>query len=307
MKNSFQLLIFLLLASQAMAQTGIRGKVSAAGTKEALAGVTVVADDTNAVSADMDGNYFLNVQSGKHSLVFKMIGFSSKKIFTEIKTGEIKIEHVLLTESAQELGVIVVSAGKFEQRIEDVTVSMEVIKPSLVENKNTTTMDDIIDQVPGVNVIDGQANIRGGAGWSYGAGSRVMILVDDLPQLTADAADAKWSFLPVENLEQIEVIKGASSALFGSSALNGVINIRTAYPKATPETKINFFTGFYDTDQKIKLNDTTYNLNNSGSIPQMNSGMNFFHSRQVKNLDLVIAGNVFLDQGYRRGEYEQST
>jgi len=131
-----------------------------------------------------------------------------------------------------------------------------------------------------------------------------MILVDDLPMLTADAADAKWSFLPVENLEQIEVLKGASSALFGSSALNGVINIRTAYPTSTPVTKINYFTGVYDPNEKIKLNDTTYNLNWASNIPQMNSGLNFFHSRQIKNLDLVVGGNLFIDEGYRKGEYE---
>ena len=61
-----------------------------------------------------------------------------------------------------------------------------------------------MEQVPGVTIIDGQANIRGGSGFSYGAGSRVLLLVDDLPMLAADAGDIKWSFLPVENLEQVE-------------------------------------------------------------------------------------------------------
>ncbi len=50
-----------------------------------------------------------------------------------------------------------------------------------------------------------------------------MILVDDIPQLTADANDVKWEFLPVENINQVEVIKGASSVLYGSSALNGFV------------------------------------------------------------------------------------
>ena len=56
-----------------------------------------------------------------------------------------------------------VSAGKFEQKIEEITVSMEVIKPSLIENKNTTDIQTAMDQVPGVNITDGQANIRGEA------------------------------------------------------------------------------------------------------------------------------------------------
>ena len=50
---------------------------------------------------------------------------------------------------------------------------MEVIKPSLIENKNTTDIQSAMDQIPGVNITDGQANIRGGSGWSYGNGSRV--------------------------------------------------------------------------------------------------------------------------------------
>ena len=303
-KIYFFILLFFLLARSVSAQTGITGSVTRAGSKEPLAGVTVIADDTNAVSTDAGGNYSLKLSPGKHALVFKLIGFATKKMAEELQPGEQKIIPVLLEESATELKLVVVSAGKFEQRIEDVTVSMDVIKPALVENKNTTSMDDILDQAPGLNVIDGQVNIRGGAGWSYGAGSRVMVLVDDLPELTADASDAKWSFLPVENLEQIEVIKGASSALFGSSALDGVINIRTAYPKPVPLTKVNFFTGFYDSDQKLHDNDTIYDLNTRGSKLQLNSGMSFFDSRQIKNLDLVVGGNVLIDEGYRVGEYE---
>ena len=64
--------------------------------------------------------------------------------------------------------------------------------------------------------MDGQANIRGGSGYSYGAGSRVMLLMDDLPILTGDVNEVKWNYLPVEIIGQVEVIKGASSALYGS-------------------------------------------------------------------------------------------
>ena len=104
-----------------------------------------------------------------------------------------------------------------------------MLKPSFIANTNPIGMDAAIAQVPGVTVIDSQANIRGGSGFSYGAGSRVLVLVDDIPQITADANDVKWEFLPIENINQVEVIKGASSVLYGSSALNGVINIRTNY------------------------------------------------------------------------------
>ena len=101
---------------------------------------------------------------------------------------------------------MVVSAGKYEQRIDEITVSMEVIKTDLVEAKNTVNVQTIVELVPGVHVTDEQVNIRGGSGFSYGAGSRVLVMVDGLPMLSADAGDIKWNFLPVENLEQIEII-----------------------------------------------------------------------------------------------------
>ena len=54
----------------------------------------------------------------------------------------------------------------------------------------------MMQRMPGVTVIDGQANIRGGSGYSYGAGSRVLLLMDDLPVLTGDAAFPSWDLIP---------------------------------------------------------------------------------------------------------------
>ena len=79
--------------------------------------------------------------------------------------------------------------------------------------------------------LDGQANIRGGSGWSYGAGTRVLVMVDDMPLISGDAGQVQWNLIATENVNQVEIIKGASSALYGSSALNGIINIRTDYTK----------------------------------------------------------------------------
>ena len=94
--------------------------------------------------------------------------------------------------------------------------------------------------------MDGQASVRGGSGFSYGAGSRVLALIDGLPVLSADAGNIRWQFLPLENLSQIEVIKGASSVLYGSSALNGIINFRTADATNIPETRFFVEAGVFD-------------------------------------------------------------
>ncbi|MBN4062211.1 MAG: hypothetical protein COA57_08395 [Flavobacteriales bacterium] len=287
------MIVMLLFPSLILAQemATIKGNIIDGGTKETLIGVNVVLEDNTGVASDFNGNYELKVLPGQHTILYRFIGYTPQTKTVDVQEGQEITINVVLEETITELQVVVVSAGKFEQRIEDVTVSMEVIKPSLVENKATTNMETVVNQVPGVQIVDSEPQIRGGSGYSFGAGSRVQILVDDLPALNGDAGRPKWSFLPIENLEQIEILKGASSVLYGSAALSGVINIRTAYPKDKPITKVNVNTGIYD-------NPTRKNAIYWGKSNPIYTGMNFFHSRKIGNLDLVIGGNVFKDQGY---------
>ncbi len=301
MRNYIFLLFVSLWAISASGQV-LSGTVSAAGKGEKLIGVTVIADDTIGINTDVNGLYSLKLSPGKHSISFKLISFETVNRTITLQPGETLELNIALKEKSHLLNIVVVSAGKFEQNLEEVTVSMEVLKPELIEKRNIVTMEDGVDYIPGVSMIDGQANIRGGSGWSYGAGSRVQILVDDLPQLTADAGDTKWSFLPLENIEQVEVIKGASSVLFGSSALNGVINFRTAYPRDTPTTKINVFGAIYD--RAFITTDKEYSLNFRGKTAAY-GGMSFLHSRKINRLDVTLSGNYFKDDGYRQGENEK--
>jgi len=256
-----------------------------------LIGANVVIDDTSGTSTDLDGNFSISVRPGVHKILCRFLGCDPENQTIEIKAGQRFTLNVSLREEATSLKTVVVSAGKFEQKIEDVTVSMAVIKPDLVENKASTTMETAVNQTPGVQIVDSEPQIRSGSGYSFGAGSRVMIMVDDLPALSGDAGRPSWSFLPVENLEQIEIIKGASSVLYGSAALNGIINIRTAYPKDKPQTKVNIYSAVYGTPER----DHAKYWDNANPTY---TGMNFFHSRKIGNLDLVIGGNMFGDNGY---------
>jgi iron complex outermembrane receptor protein len=300
------LALFLILLKVQAQFANVSGRVISKSDQQPLPGVSIVIDkSTMGTTTDVEGNYSVAVAVGKHTITYRMVGMKEQTIEVDLQENENKILIILLEEISRELGVVVVSASKFEQKLEEVTVSMNVLRAPLAENSNIVNMDRLLDQAPSVNIIDGQANIRGGSGWSYGAGSRVLLLVDDLPQLTADAGDVKWSFLPVENIEQVEVIKGASSALYGSSAMNGVINVRTAYPKSKPLTHLNVYSGIYDGKQEIELNDVTYDLNWIGKKPQNVTGMNFLHSRQIKNLDVVVGGSLFFDDGYKEGAFEK--
>lgn len=280
------------LATTLTAQDAVLvGSVTDAETKEPLFGAGVSWAVGQGTSTDLDGTYRAVAPKGALTVTFSMIGYEPVQLpVTTVAGQEVRLDATLKA-TAKQLDQVVVSAGKFKQRVGEVTQSLSVLPTELVRNKNNMKVSEALDQVPGVIIIDEDPQIRSGSGFSYGAGSRVMLLVDDLPILSGDIGRAQWAFLPTENLEQIEVMKGASSVLYGSAALTGVINVRTAYPRLVPQTRVNVFAGMYDGPghEPARWWD-----NNSPLF----SGANFFHSRQFGRFDLVLGGNAWSDAGY---------
>ncbi len=305
----FLVLGLLLGALCAHAQLGVlRGTVSASDTKDLLVGVNVIAENGSGVTTDIDGTFEITLNPGTQTIIFRYIGFEPLEKTYQIKAGEATEVKVALDPSVSQLEMVVISAGRYEQRLEELTVSMEVIKPYLIENRNNTNISQVLDQTPGVILVDGEPQIRGGSGYSFGAGSRVQVLLDDIPMLSGDIGRPNWGYLPTENVEQIEVIKGASSVLYGSAALSGVINLRTAYPRDEPITKVSIFNGVYSaprTSPDLYWRDPDYRhelgvyhpVQNVVSAP-MQGGANFFHSRKVGQLDVTFGANLFSDMGF---------
>jgi outer membrane receptor protein involved in Fe transport len=302
MRKIYIIIVLSLLIFEANAQT-ISGTIKDANTNERLIGVNIILNNGNGTATDFDGNYQISGKEGEQQITFKYIGYEEVLKTISLNKNEVSTLDIVLVPSSEQLSTVVVSAGRFEQKIEEITVSMEVIKPSLIENKNTTDIQTVMDQIPGVNITDGQANIRGGSGWSFGAGTRVLVMVDDMPLISGDAGQVQWKLIATENINQVEVIKGASSALYGSSALNGVINIRTAFPsqkdidknKLPGYTKVNMHFGLIDKPEREELNW-------NGDKRRSFKGIEFLQAMKLNNLDLSLGGNIFLDDGFRRGE-----
>lgn len=288
-------IIVLLACAYALTTTAqdatVTGKVSGPGKTGALIGVTIIYAPGKGTVSDIEGNYTLTIPAGEQTIVFSSIGYVTRRETVTLTAGEKRSLNVTLSEAAVQLDMVVISAGKFEQRVGEVTQSLSVLRPELIRNKNIVTLSDALDQVPGVVIVDEEPQIRAGSGFSYGAGSRVQVCVDDIPILSGDIGRPNWTFLPIENLEQVEVIKGASSVLYGSAALSGVINVRTAYPRAEPRTRVTTFAGTYDSPANAKARWW-------GDNNPMFGGANFSHSQQFGKLDLVLGGNAFSDNGY---------
>jgi len=276
-------------------QTGIlKGKVTSASNHEVFVSATVrvVNNPAKGTATDVDGIYSLVLDTGYHKMVCDYIGSLPDTFVVHISADAITEKNIALESATGLLNTVVVSSGKFNQKLDELTVSMEVLKGALITNKNTTSIETALEQVPGLSIIDNDPQIRGGSGFTFGVGSRVAVLQDGLPLLSADAGRPEWNYIPVENISQIEVIKGASSVLYGASAINGVINVRTAYPTSEPKTVIDYSVGGYSPPPGAGEN--WY----GSSIPGF-MNLNFLHSEIInKNIDLVIGGNLNIDQGY---------
>ncbi|MEM1120177.1 MAG: TonB-dependent receptor plug domain-containing protein, partial [Bacteroidota bacterium] len=272
----------MILTSSVMAQSvTILGRVLDENTKEPLISATIKAGAIGTVT-DFEGAFELTIDRKIKVLEVSYIGYETKSVTIEKNAKELLNLTVELSETINLLQTATVTSGRYEKALGEATVSLDVIQVGLIESTNATAVDQAIEKIPGVNFVGGQANIRGGSGFTYGAGSRVLLLVNDLPALQADAGTSNWGDIPIENIEQVEVIKGAASSLYGSAAMNGIINIRTSYARSKPETKISLYGGVYDApkDRSQKWwNDTRYD-----------AGVLFSHKQKIKKLDLVLGG-----------------
>jgi outer membrane receptor protein involved in Fe transport len=274
------------------AKAVLNGSVRDAESGMMLTGATVV-DAGNkmlGVSADLDGRFKLEVPPGRHRFICSFLGYSSDTIDLKMEPGGVYTRDIKLKPVAIGMGPVVVSASKYEQRLDEVTVSMQILQPKLIESKNTVNIKSALEQSPGLTILDEEPQMRGGSGFSFGVGSRVATMIDGLPILTGDAGRTDWAFIPTENIEQVEIIEGASSVLYGSSALSGTINFRTRYPKDKSSTYIRTYSGFYSAPKRKEAKWWDGNANFTG--------LNFSHGMKFQQHDLMVGGAFNYDHNF---------
>ena len=271
-------------------QVTVTGTVTDSKTNEPLIGVNIVVDETGGTTTDMDGKYRLDLAPGTHTFEFKYIGYVSVERQMTILEGHSKILDILLVDEAEQLQIVTVSTSKFEKKYGEETVSIDVLKPAFIENSNSVNTQEALNKVVGLEIRETSVGIRGGSGWAAGAATRVLFLVDDIPMLAPDNGIVPWEVLPLENVDQIEIIKGAASSLYGSSAMNGIINVRTQNPKNEPSAKVISYSGIY-------MNPSDKNLIWWKSRPGFH-GESIVYRQRFGRVGLTLGGNYRSNQSY---------
>ncbi|MFZ9679927.1 MAG: TonB-dependent receptor plug domain-containing protein [Bacteroidia bacterium] len=191
---------------------------------------------------------------------------------------------------------VVVTTSRMVQRLERSTASLGLLTRQDAETFNSLTPEDALNRMSGLYSLRGQISIRGSGGFTLNAGSRALMLLDGLPLLSADAAEVHWKLLPTEQLEQIEVLKTAGSALYGSSALGGVVHFRTRRAGPEPLHVISGFSGIYAEPPSFHRNPW-----GRSNYPTLN-GISYLHSAHYGNTEVSGSFQAVADQGFRIGE-----
>lgn len=234
------LLFFLLYGPwviRAAAQTGsVAGRVI--GPEGGMPYVSVVVKDTR-IGAFTDGQgrfSVMQVPVGDHLLVFTAVGYRSAERRIQVKAGEVfLLGDVALERTSAELDEVVVTGTMKEVSRSESPVSVEVITPALFRKNPSPVLFDAVSMVNGVRsqlncsvCNTGDIHINGMEG------PYTMILIDGMPIVSSLSTVYGLSGIPISMIERLEVMKGPGSALYGSEAMGGIINVITKDPVLAP-------------------------------------------------------------------------
>lgn len=297
MKRLFLLLWVMISVSRAQFTGAIVGKVTDAETGAPLSGANITIRGTFLGTASDDRGEFrlARIAPGTYTVVVSMLGYH-REIFEGVQVvagKEVRID-VVLRPTILQGEQIVITASRREQSLQDVPVSLATVTAQTIAERNSVSIDDALRYVPGVNFAQDHVNIRGSSGYSRGVGSRVLLLVDGAPYLTGDTGEISWEVIPPHQVERVEVVKGAGSALYGSSALGGVINVITREPTEKGEFRFRLYSGMYD--------EPRYPEWRWSSRRRFNSGIIGAYSGRSGDLSYLVSLARTVDDSYREND-----
>lgn len=288
--NLFKVILFLLATSIAYS---IDGKIINIENGEPVIGASVKIYGTSEGDiTDVDGKFNIKLIADSVIITIEYPGYEEYEIKHKNASGIL----IRLTPFSFNSKELIVSANKKIEAKQDVPISVSTIAKEQLSARNITSVDYALQYVPGVEVNQDNVSIRGSSGFSFGIGSRAIFLQDGFPLLSADNNDIKFDIIPILFIERVEVVKGAGSALFGTSALGGVVNIITSEPEKKAKIRARLFGGGYT--------DAKYSQWNWSDEIQTNSGLDLGYSQKFNDYGLSASFSLFDRNSYKR--YDES-
>ncbi|MDT8323025.1 MAG: TonB-dependent receptor [Bacteroidota bacterium] len=283
-------------AAPLLAQSGVlRGRVTDTNGNPLIGANVAIRGTVLGAATDSDGRYLIRrLPAGTFTVQCSMIGYARQSVVVDIAASAEREQDFRLVESMIETDEVIVTAGKHAQSFEEIPVSIATFDAQEIEARGIISLDNALRKVSGVNITEDQVNIRGSSGYSRALGSRVLLLVDGAPVLAGDAGEIKFDVVPMFAVDRIEVVKGAGSALYGSSALGGVINVLTRQPRERI-SRVRLYSGFWD-------EPAWESWKWWGDSPRYMNGIDLQHGDVHGDFSYLLTGGVRSDQSYRQND-----
>lgn len=252
--------VYSLLAQATLTDANVVGHVVDKGTDEHIPYVTVRLLGTSyGTMTDATGHYFLkNVPDGKYEIEASCIGYVPQKYDVEIKHNKTVEVNFLLQEDVMQLEQVVVTGNKGEVKRRNSSTLVSVLNAKTFDLVSACSLADGLNYQPGVRVENNCQNCGFTQVRINGLdGHYSQILMNSRPVFSALAGVYGLEQIPANMIERVEVMRGGGSALFGSSAIGGTINIITKDPivNSVEVANTTTFTGMEDAID----NNTTVN------------------------------------------------
>ena len=225
------LILCWLMAVSVSAQRIISGTVFDEN-KEPLTGATVSVKEkvTLGTTTDTQGKYMLKLPDNReYTLQVSYMGYISQTHKVSVsKTGKVDF---ILKEDAVNMETVVVTGTRTPKLLKDVPIVTRVITADEIKKVDATHIGDLLQaELPGIEFsysMDQQVSLN-----MQGFGGNAILFLVDGERLAGETLDnIDYNRLNMDNVERIEIVKGAASSLYGSDAIGGVINIITNEPK----------------------------------------------------------------------------
>lgn len=230
-------LAMTVLCLRAAAQGGVvSGRVLSGGGPLPMAQVRLAGGAQGTVTA-LDGTFELGgVPVGDRVLEIRFVGYGTREIrFRQASDADTRLGDIRMEPQASDLAEVVVTGTMREVSRADSPVPVEVITPKLFQRAPSPALFDAVGMVNGVRPqINCSVCNTGDIHINGMEGPYTMVLIDGMPIVSGLSTVYGLSGIPTALVERVEVVKGPGSALYGSEAMGGIINVITKDPVLAP-------------------------------------------------------------------------
>lgn len=286
-RTSVFLLVLLvsLTSTKVFAQTTISGTLTDADTKETLVGVNIlVKGKVIGTISDLSGKYTLNVnQAPPLTLVFSMVGYDTQEVEITSSQSNVDIQMVETAILGQE---VVVSASRMEESVLQSPVSIEKLDIIAIRDAPQASFYDALNNMKGVEMSTQSLMFKSfnTRGFNANGNVRTVQLIDGMDNQAPGLNFSVGNIVGISelDLESVELLPGASSALYGPNAINGILLMNSKSPFLYQGLSANVKTGIMDQGDRVDKNGQ----------PQAATGFYNFSARYAKAINDKFAFKV---------------